>query len=148
MVHRELHGLTHSFPPRRFSDRRPLSRRKHQSRRNLSFVAPDPGQGFLKEGAHGRQRGPNVFVEPPDRDMLLHRLAVVRTLGKKVREQIAPDLLLDRSRSEEHTSELQSLMRISYDVFCLKKKNTPHTKHDFDTKNHYNTFYKQSATNT
>src|SRR3546814_1741909 len=30
----------------------------------------------------------------------------------------------DRSRSEEHTSELQSLMRISYAVFCLKKKNT------------------------
>src|SRR3546814_5768669 len=29
-----------------------------------------------------------------------------------------------RIRSEEHTSELQSLMRISYDVFCLKKKNT------------------------
>src|SRR3546814_8840177 len=29
---------------------------------------------------------------------------------------------LDRSRSEEHTSELQSLMRISYAVFCLKKK--------------------------
>src|SRR3546814_8084391 len=28
-----------------------------------------------------------------------------------------------RSRSEEHTSELQSLMRISYAVFCLKKKN-------------------------
>src|SRR3546814_9390409 len=27
-------------------------------------------------------------------------------------------------RSEEHTYELQSLMRISYDVFCLKKKNT------------------------
>src|SRR3546814_9181610 len=29
-------------------------------------------------------------------------------------------------RSEEHTSELQSLMRISYAVFCLKKKNTYH----------------------
>src|SRR3546814_5686175 len=28
-----------------------------------------------------------------------------------------------RQRSEEHTSELQSLMRISYAVFCLKKKN-------------------------
>src|SRR3546814_2177761 len=28
-----------------------------------------------------------------------------------------------RARSEEHTSELQSLMRISYAVFCLKKKN-------------------------
>src|SRR3546814_8697868 len=30
----------------------------------------------------------------------------------------------DEPRSEEHTSELQSLMRISYAVFCLKKKNT------------------------
>src|SRR3546814_6481919 len=30
-----------------------------------------------------------------------------------------------RDRSEEHTSELQSLMRISYAVFCLKKKTTP-----------------------
>src|SRR3546814_7563062 len=29
-----------------------------------------------------------------------------------------------RARSEEHTSELQSLMRISYAVFCLKKKST------------------------
>src|SRR3546814_4671508 len=29
-----------------------------------------------------------------------------------------------KTRSEEHTSELQSLMRISYAVFCLKKKNT------------------------
>src|SRR3546814_8485869 len=30
---------------------------------------------------------------------------------------------LERERSEEHTSELQSLMRISYAVFCLKQKN-------------------------
>src|SRR3546814_3611123 len=34
---------------------------------------------------------------------------------------------LDQSRSEEHTSELQSLMRISYAVFCLKNKK--HIKH-------------------
>src|SRR3546814_9449560 len=33
-----------------------------------------------------------------------------------------PDFALHASRSEEHTSELQSLMRISYAVFCLKKK--------------------------
>src|SRR3546814_2395400 len=33
-------------------------------------------------------------------------------------------MLSNRIRSEEHTSELQSLMRISYAVFCLKKKNT------------------------
>src|SRR3546814_5588295 len=32
------------------------------------------------------------------------------------------DFMLHLNRSEEHTSELQSLMRISYAVFCLKKK--------------------------
>src|SRR3546814_1774415 len=37
------------------------------------------------------------------------------------------DLALD-ARSEEHTSELQSLMRISYAVFCLKKKNNINTQ--------------------
>src|SRR3546814_1382936 len=35
-----------------------------------------------------------------------------------------PHIVDDVRRSEEHTSELQSLMRISYAVFCLKKKNT------------------------
>src|SRR3546814_6695688 len=35
----------------------------------------------------------------------------------------------DAERSEEHTSELQSLMRISYAVFCLKKKKDIHTEH-------------------
>src|SRR3546814_3562082 len=34
-----------------------------------------------------------------------------------------------KRRSEEHTSELQSLMRISYAVFCLKKKNIKHHKY-------------------
>src|SRR3546814_7137052 len=39
----------------------------------------------------------------------------------------APGMKDSPSRSEEHTSELQSLMRISYAVFCLKKKNkNPH----------------------
>src|SRR3546814_1997313 len=36
--------------------------------------------------------------------------------------------IVDRFRSEEHTSELQSLMRISYAVFCLKKKNKTATQ--------------------
>src|SRR3546814_8816660 len=34
-----------------------------------------------------------------------------------------PAMLIPRNRSEEHTSELQSLMRISYAVFCLNKNN-------------------------
>src|SRR3546814_9807937 len=39
-------------------------------------------------------------------------------------EPVATDVAVRRvGRSEEHTSELQSLMRISYAVFCLKKKN-------------------------
>src|SRR3546814_1113490 len=36
-------------------------------------------------------------------------------------------VIAGQRRSEEHTSELQSLMRISYAVFCLKKKNTKKT---------------------
>src|SRR3546814_3417416 len=38
-----------------------------------------------------------------------------------------PAPMTDRARSEEHTSELQSLMRNSYAVFCLKKKKQQHT---------------------
>src|SRR3546814_7013238 len=41
-----------------------------------------------------------------------------------VRAPIAPQATRSVRRSEEHTSELQSLMRISYAVFCLKKKKT------------------------
>src|SRR3546814_6102021 len=61
-----------------------------------------------------------------------------RALGVEVRvgrkaalSQLAePGQLLLRLRSEEHTSELQSLMRISYAVFCLQKKKTlNHTPH-------------------
>src|SRR3546814_7712894 len=45
--------------------------------------------------------------------------AVERAAGGRARMSIQPSVPLDRS--EEHTSELQSLMRISYAVFCLKK---------------------------
>src|SRR3546814_6637909 len=42
-------------------------------------------------------------------------------------ERVADDHFRITVRSEEHTSELQSLMRISYAVFCLKKKKTTKT---------------------
>src|SRR3546814_8844519 len=45
-------------------------------------------------------------------------------LPEKVRAMRDPELrrrIISEARSEEHTSELQSLMRISYAVFCLKK---------------------------
>src|SRR3546814_4760911 len=44
-----------------------------------------------------------------------------------------PIIHLQELRSEEHTSELQSLMRISYAVFCLKKKKTIQTKQKFES---------------
>src|SRR3546814_2369521 len=70
------------------------------------------------------------------RSLLLGR--VVRCIGSTARRtdeagQIAPDDLVRArdhrhlARSEEHTSELQSLMRMSYAVFCLKNKTTPYT---------------------
>src|SRR3546814_4707843 len=61
-------------------------------------------------------RGSLTYRGGPSLDMfvVLH--------GQKLGCAILPAL-----RSEEHTSELQSLMRISYAVFCLKKKNTTTT---------------------
>src|SRR3546814_6218426 len=53
-------------------------------------------------------RVPAGLVDEPREDVDQRRLA--RAIGA------------EQSRSEEHTSELQSLMRISYAVFCLKKK--------------------------
>src|SRR3546814_762426 len=58
--------------------------------------------------------------------LLAHRLMVMRR-GEVVEAGLTDQLLDDpqamrqQARSEEHTSELQSLMRISYAVFCLKK---------------------------
>src|SRR3546814_9520873 len=63
-------------------------------------------------------RRPNTSKPAPGHKVypyLLRKLAVMRP-----NQVWATDI----TRSEEHTSELQSLMRISYAVFCLKKKNT------------------------
>src|SRR3546814_7562708 len=54
--------------------------------------------------------------------------AGVRVLGPR------PGPAADGQRSEEHTSELQSLMRISYAVFCLKKKKTTKQSQETTTK--------------
>src|SRR3546814_4352009 len=53
-----------------------------------------------------------------------HRLGLV---DDQVAAGLERDFLLQRARSEEHTSELQSLMRTSYAVFCLKKHTKTHT---------------------
>src|SRR3546814_9780198 len=63
--------------------------------------------GFLEVGDDPRRRA----------DQRQHRRA-----GRELRARL--QVLARDTRSEEHTSELQSLMRISYAVFCLKKKKT------------------------
>src|SRR3546814_4717612 len=65
------------------------------------------------EGAGGVMADPSEDVAVDERLILNERLEEARAVLQ--------------SRSEEHTSELQSLMRISYAVFCLKKKKNPHT---------------------
>src|SRR3546814_7105241 len=78
-------------------------------------------------------------------DDLLHRLFFRETdvVEETAAQECVRQFLLvvgrdddDRARSEEHTSELQSLMRISYAVFCLKKKTTQTSPH---SKKHSNT---------
>src|SRR3546814_2174652 len=62
--------------------------------------------GALVQAREDKSWGPLIF-----QDLFKH-------------EPERPAAAAARSRSEEHTSELQSLMRISYAVFCLKQQNT------------------------
>src|SRR3546814_2890767 len=70
------------------------------------FRSPEAPDGTARAGHHRPQRKAHVAGS---------RRCAVRQW---------PPRPHDHRRSEEHTSELQSLMRISYAVFCLKKKNT------------------------
>src|SRR3546814_9193849 len=77
--------------------------------------------------AQGRRRATGVRMQGQERDLRLYALAmtVERKLGFLPAIAGRHRHPVDHAeRSEEHTSELQSLMRISYAVFCLKKKNT------------------------
>src|SRR3546814_4185730 len=65
------------------------------------------------------------FLEPFDPAICPDRKA----LAAMSRERIAASIAAHLPRSEEHTSELQSLMRISYAVFCLKKKTKKRKTH-------------------
>src|SRR3546814_1841250 len=62
----------------------------------------------------------------PERDSN-HVMAFLQQHGYRVLP-VNPQITGEHVRSEEHTSELQSLMRISYAVFCLKKKKTKKDK--------------------
>src|SRR3546814_3371488 len=77
------------------------------------------------------QHAADVPVERSGRAQVIAHVTLVLPFSQGLSVQVAGfQVLLDGViiRSEEHTSELQSLMRISYAVFCLKKKtNNTHT---------------------
>src|SRR3546814_7130605 len=94
---------------------------------------------FRSKACPGQKGGPSMITSTAKP---LTRTIVAPLLRDQYR------LFRESSRSEEHTSELQSLMRISYAVFCLKKKNninkiyttiitteTKQTTHNQHTKN-------------
>src|SRR3546814_3321776 len=78
------------------------------------------------------RRSMRGVLSEPDFPTVANQLGLM-TYWKTTR--IKPDI-----RSEEHTSELQSLMRISYAVFCLKKKNN--TKQNTTSRHYYNMKFK------
>src|SRR3546814_2157474 len=74
-------------------------------------------------------------------------LARLRMLSGARFRTLEPTPPYAQSRSEEHTSELQSLMRISYAVFCLKKKKNMKNKHtNVYNKNNHTKKNKQTIT--
>src|SRR3546814_8693643 len=107
--------MTHSFPTRRSSDLGGPSMRSHR----LAFTFAALLAAFAGSSAHAATE-------------IQFWHSMEGALGERVNELVQefnkknPDYKVNAvykgNRSEEHTSELQSLMRISYAVFCLKKK--------------------------
>src|SRR3546814_7703127 len=105
-----------------------------------------PNARVLIHQPHGGAQGQSTDIEIQVREMVEMRermVDILVTATGQERERIVADIDRDHilrgqaavdyglvdDRSEEHTSELQSLMRISYAVFCLTKKtNTTKTR--------------------
>src|SRR3546814_6502035 len=83
----------------------------------LDLVIPFGCAGPAEESSHAPLRW---RYDAQDRALRVHVEPTQRS---------GADWSLGKARSEEHTSELQSLMRNSYAVFCLQKKTTHSTKH-------------------
>src|SRR3546814_10326902 len=93
----------HSFPTRRSSDLHTKGGRSIQHMSGTGYIHPVKGFAVPMPGA-GKT------------GQVIYMLAIPHGFQNTSGIQQVP------GRSEEHTSELQSLMRISYAVFCLKKK--------------------------
>src|SRR3546814_1305403 len=108
-----MHVLTHSFPTRR------------SSYLKIILYGSYARGGWVDEPhtAKGYQSDFDLLIIVND-DLLTDRVEY----WSKLDERLIRELSLTKTlRSEEHTSELKSLMRISYAVFCMKKKKNEHT---------------------
>src|SRR3546814_6834428 len=97
--------------------------RRHASIEPCRLLCVDQPHGALDQpfGAEERLVGGCDHID----DGIADRKDIQRRIGHWRHSSIKnwkAHCLTGRTRSEEHTSELQSLMRIPYDVFCLKKK--------------------------
>src|SRR3546814_7023988 len=125
--HRDLHVLTHSFPTLRSSD-----------------LHLDPARAWL-----AAQYRLEIFLQRLFADLEaggdvegVLRLLIFLGIGRAdIADQVADrcsgriitrEAARQGDRSEEHTSELQSLMRISYAVLCLTKKNHKEQQLNYD----------------
>src|SRR3546814_433311 len=130
-------------PPLRFERREALARTQplsehaqwqlwvaYRDDKPIGRISAQVDQLHLNQ--HHDQTGFFGFLEAPDDPAVFNALfataeAWLREHGvSRVRGPFS--LNINQERSEEHTSELQSLMRISYAVFCLKKKKHRHTQ--------------------
>src|SRR3546814_10495121 len=105
--------MTHAFPTRRSADL------AEEGVRTALVIAPSP-RVDLAPGVSQRQEPMGVQAFIPEAPVEGFHKGVVRWLPGRLKSNV--------TRSEEHTSELQSLMRISYAVFCLKKNKNYNTK--------------------
>src|SRR3546814_9926416 len=88
-------------------------------------VTGQSGAGMVKATLNGKSELRGLKIDPslvdPSEVEVMEDLIVAAVNDAKAKVEVAV-----AERSEEHTSELQSLMRISYAVFCLKKKKKTH----------------------
>src|SRR3546814_10673620 len=106
--HTDQHVLTHSFPTLRSSDLKNITRSRYCG------ASPSP-TGSCPSASAGRTTTAISASSAAGAFRTTMRSDPIRAVSA-----------FTRARSEEHTSELQSLMRISYDVFCMKKKTLLH----------------------
>src|SRR3546814_2309891 len=110
--------------------------------RTFFDLCGDPEPGVPLDSPYHRRRMEKVYNDALGRrgmtfaqeaavfSVMARRGRAGTALGRAILERFGPDHV-PTMRSEEHTSELQSLMRISYAVVCLKKKKKHPYSYDF-----------------